>query len=30
MYNIFMWNWPKFVLCADVVFIKSCINDALG
>jgi hypothetical protein len=24
-----MWNWSKFVSCDDVVFIKSCINDAL-
>ncbi len=30
MYNAFMWNWSKNNLCDDVVFIKSCINDALG
>lgn len=30
MYNNFMWNWPKSILCEDALFIKSCINDALG
>jgi hypothetical protein len=30
MYNTFMWNWSKSILCEDALFIKSCINDAFG
>jgi hypothetical protein len=29
MYATFMWNWSKFALCDDVIFIASCINHAL-
>jgi hypothetical protein len=29
MYVAFMWNWPKYALCDDVIFIASCMNDAL-
>jgi hypothetical protein len=30
MYNAFMWNLNKNVICDDVVFIASCINEAIG
>jgi hypothetical protein len=30
MYNTFMWNWLKFALCDNIIFIASCINDALA
>jgi len=26
MYNAFMWNWSKSVLCDNVIFIVSYIN----
>jgi hypothetical protein len=29
MYATFMWNWSKFALCDDAIFIASCINHAL-
>ncbi len=29
MYATFMWNWSKFALCDNVIFIASCINHAL-
>jgi hypothetical protein len=29
MYVTFMWNWSKFALYDDVIFIASCINHAL-
>ncbi len=29
MYVTFMWNWSKFALCDDAIFIASCINHAL-
>jgi hypothetical protein len=29
MYDAFMWNWSKFALCDDAIFIASCINHAL-
>ncbi len=28
MYVAFMWNWLKFTLCDDAIFITSCINHA--
>jgi hypothetical protein len=28
MYDAFMWNWSKFTLCDDALFIASCINHA--
>jgi hypothetical protein len=28
MYDTIMWNWLKFALCDDVIFIASCINYA--
>jgi hypothetical protein len=30
MYDAFMWNWNKNVICDDVVIIASCINEAIG
>jgi hypothetical protein len=30
MYDAMKWNWNKFVICDDVVFIASYINDAIG
>jgi hypothetical protein len=30
MYDAIMWNWNKFVICDDVVFIASSINEAIG
>jgi hypothetical protein len=29
-YDTFMWNWSKFALCDDALFIASWINNALG
>jgi hypothetical protein len=29
IYNMFMWNWAKLTLCDDMLFIASCINNAL-
>jgi len=29
MYVAFMWNWSKFALCHDTIFIASCVNYAL-
>jgi len=29
MYVAFMWNWSKFALCDDAIFIASCIDHAL-
>jgi len=29
IYNMFMWNWAKLTLCDDMLFIASCIYDAL-
>lgn len=26
---MFMWNWAKLTLCDDMLFIVSCIYDAL-
>ncbi len=28
MYVAFMWNWSKYALCDDAIFITSCINHA--
>jgi hypothetical protein len=28
MYDAFMWNWLKFTLCDDALFITICINYA--
>jgi hypothetical protein len=28
MYATFMWNWSKYALCDDAMFIASCINHA--
>jgi hypothetical protein len=28
MYDTFMWNWLRFSLCGDAIFIASCINYA--
>jgi hypothetical protein len=25
-----MWNWNKFTICDDMVFIASCINEVVG
>ncbi len=30
MYDAFVWNWSKNVVCDDVIFIAYCINDAIG
>ncbi len=30
MYDEFVWNWSKNVVCDDAIFIASCINDAIG
>ncbi len=30
MYDAFVYNWSKSVVCDDVIFIASCINDAIG
>jgi hypothetical protein len=29
-YDTFMWNWSKFALSDDALFIASCINNAFG
>jgi hypothetical protein len=29
IYNACMWNWSKNAICDDVVFIISCIHEAL-
>jgi hypothetical protein len=29
MYVAFMWNWSKFALRHDTIFIASCVNHAL-
>jgi len=28
MYDVFMWNWSKPLMCNDVLLISSCINEA--
>jgi hypothetical protein len=30
MYDAFVWNWSKNVVCDDVTFIAYYINDAIG
>jgi hypothetical protein len=30
MYDAFMWNWSKFALFNDALFIASCINHAFS
>ncbi len=30
MNDTFVWNWSKSVICDDVIFIASCINDVIG
>lgn len=27
---VFMWNWTKYVIYNDVIFIASCIDHAIG
>jgi hypothetical protein len=29
VYATFMWNWLKYTLCDDAIFIASCVNHAL-
>ncbi len=29
MHDTFMWNWFKISICYDVLFILSCINEAV-
>ncbi len=30
MYDTFMWNWLKYFLCDDLIFIISYIDDAIA
>jgi hypothetical protein len=30
MYDAFVWNWSKNVVCDDVIFIAYHINDVIG
>jgi hypothetical protein len=30
MYDTFMWNWLKSILCGDLIFIISYINDVIA
>jgi hypothetical protein len=30
MYDAFVWNWLKNVVCDNAIFIASYINDAIG
>jgi hypothetical protein len=30
MYDAFVWNWSKNVVCEDVIFIAYCIINAIG
>ncbi len=30
LYDTFIWNQNKDVICDDVTFIASCINEAIG
>jgi hypothetical protein len=30
MYEAFVWNWSKSVVCDDVIFITSYIDDKFG
>jgi hypothetical protein len=30
MYDTFVYNWSKSVVCDDVIFIASYIKDAIG
>jgi hypothetical protein len=30
IYDAFVWNWSKNVVCDDAIFIAYCINDAIG
>jgi hypothetical protein len=30
MYEAFVWNWSKIVVCDDVIFIIAYIDDEFG
>ncbi len=30
MYDTFMWNWSKYALCDNALFIASCINHTFS
>jgi len=30
MYDVFLWNWSKGVICDDTIFIAFCVDDAIG
>ncbi len=30
VYDVFMWNWSKYAICDDAIFIASYINDSIG
>jgi hypothetical protein len=29
-YDVIIWNWFKFALCNNALFITSCISNAFG